>query len=382
MKSIKTKHFLFTGIILFSCLLYGCVQQPTKSARIPVIYSTDLYHPPQDPDDHYDLAIISSLEELEVKALIFDISTSFRDPSTYGKVALDQMAKITGQAPPPWQVGLRELLRSPDDKALDQPDEYQGGVRLILSTLEQSKEPVVMFLVGSCRDFAVAFNRNPDLLRKKVKSVYVNAGNGRNGLQDEWNVKLDPNAYYCLMNSGLPIYWCPCITDAERLCTPEEVSAGTAFCTYFRVANQARLLANARPMVKNYIAYALTRSQEDPLEFLDREPQPISERPRNMWCTGPFLHAAGREIHQTTDGRWITVSTEKKVKSADSRAVEVYHFEPVSFKSVWMDVDGKMLPGFFDTKYAGPSSIQIFRYTNPEYNDIMPLVLKGLFETL
>ena len=33
---------------------------------------------------------------------------------------------------------------------------------LILSTLEQSEEKVVMFLVGSCRYFVVAFNRNPD----------------------------------------------------------------------------------------------------------------------------------------------------------------------------------------------------------------------------
>lgn len=371
-------------LFIFSCLVYGCAQQPAKTAvPIPVIYSTDLYHPPQDPDDHYDLAILASIEELELKALIFDVATSFRKPETFGKTALDQMAKITGQAPPPWKVGLRDLLRSPDDQALDQPEEFQGGVELILSTLEKSEEPVVMFLVGSCRDFAVAFNRNPGLLREKVRSVYVNAGNGPNGDQNEWNVMLDPNAYFCLMTSGLPIYWCPCITDYERLCTPEEVSAGKAFCTYFKVANQAELLASARPMVKNYIAYALTRSQEDPLEFLDREPQPISERPRNMWCTGPFLHAAGREIHQTQDNRWITVpSVKMKIKGTDSRAVEIFRFEPVQFKSVWKDVNGRMIPEFCEADNTETNSVHVFRYMNPEYNDIMPMVLKGLLETL
>ena len=384
MKSKKTQQFIFTGIIIFSCIVYSCDQQTKKpAARIPVIYSTDLYHPPQDPDDHYDLAILGCLEELEIKALIFDIATSFRDPDTYGKVALDQMAKITGQSPPPWKVGLRDLLRSPDDQAFDQSEEYQGGVELILSTLEQSKEQVVMFLVGSCRDFAVAFNRNPDLLRKKVKSVYVNAGNGPSGAQNEWNVMLDPNAYFCLMTSGLPIYWCPCITDFERLCTPEEVSAGKAFCTYFKVANQAELLASARPMVKNYIAYALSRSLEDPLEFLDREPQPLPERPRNMWCTGPFLHAAGREIHQTRDHQWITIPSEKmKEKDTDSRVVEIYRFEPICFKTVCKDVNGRQITEFYDADHTEPTSIKVFRYTNSQYNDIMPLVLKGLLETL
>jgi len=383
MKPIATKHFLFTGIVIFFCFLHACVLPSKPYPRIPLIYSTDLYHPPQDPDDHYDLAILACLEEFEVKALIFDVATSFRKPEEFGKTALDQMAKITGQLSPPWKVGLRDPLRSPDDQAFDQPEEFQGGVGLILSTLEQSEEPVVMFLVGSCRDFAVAFNRNPDLLRKKVKAVYVNAGNGPKGNQNEWNVKLDPNAYVGLMSSGLPIYWCPCITDAERLCTPEEVTAGKAFCTYYKIANQAELLASARPMVKNYIAYALSRSQEEPVGYLDREPQPLPEKARNMWCTGPFLHAAGREIHQTRDNRWIAVPSEKmKATGADSRAVEIFRFEPIQFTSVWKDENGKLLPEFRDVDDAKPTSIQIFRYTHPDYNEIMTSVLKGLLETL
>jgi|GEM_PF-4335483 len=27
--------------------------------RVPIIYSTDLYHPPTDPDDHFDTAVDS-----------------------------------------------------------------------------------------------------------------------------------------------------------------------------------------------------------------------------------------------------------------------------------------------------------------------------------
>ena len=379
MKPITKIHGTLAGFLILSCLLSGCVQ-PSKSVRhIPVIYSTDLYHPPADPDDHYDLAILSCLEELEVKALIFDIATSSRNPEEFGKTAMNQMVKITGHEAPPWKTGLRDPLRSPDDQALDQPEAFQGGVRLILSTLEQSNEPVVMFLVGSCRDFAVAFNRDPDLLRKKVKAVYVNAGNGPKGDQTEWNVRLDPNAYTGLMTSGLPIYWCPCFTDVYELGTPEEVSAGKAFCTYYKVADQAQLLSSARTPVKNYIAYALSRSQEEPLGFLDREPQPLPETARNMWCTGPFLHAAGREIRQTPDNRWIAVSSENKKVGADSHAVEVFRFEPIRFDAAWKD---ETTPVFRDVNDAVPTSVQVFRYTNPNYNHIMTSVLKNLLETL
>ena len=372
---MKKKSFIIYVLALLA--LAGCDSSSVKTG-MPVIYSTDLYHPPQDPDDHYDLAMLNCLEELEVKALVFDVATPNRNPEEIGKNALEQMAIISGRKSPPWKTGLLYPLRTPDDQALDQPEEYQGGVRLILSTLEQSKEQVVMFLVGSCRDFVVAFNRNPDLLRNKVKAVYVNAGNGPTGIQTEWNVTLDPHAYVGLMFSGLPIYWCPCITDSYQLCSPEDVSAGKAFCTYFIVPDQAELLASTRTIVKNYFSYALYRSKEDPLSFLDKEQQQLPHRPRNMWCTGPFLHAAGRKIYQTQDHRWIA-SDPEKVKS--SPAVEVFHFEPVRIKYIMKEVDGKQLPEFVEDENA-TTTIQVFRYIHPDFNEIMSSVLAGILETL
>jgi len=381
MKSIASKHFVFTGIIILSCVIYSCKRSSMAERRIPMIYSTDLFQPPEDPDDHYDLAMLFSLKEVEIKAMIFDLATSHRQPQEVGKSALEQLGKITGQTLPPWKIGLRNLLRSPDDKALDQPEEFQGGVELILSTLEQSTEPVVMFLVGSCRDFIVAFNRNPDLLRQKVKAVYVNAGNGAKCNQTEWNVELDPNAYVGLMSCGLPIYWCPCFTDVYRLCTPAEVSSGKAFCTYFVVPNQAELLTSTSTGVKNFFAYALNKLKEDPLSYLDKEPQPLPETPRNMWCTGPFLHAAGRNIYQSKDNRWISCRPENAEKyGVDGSAVEVFRFEPITL--AWKDEDGELIPEFHDATDTGSATIQIFRYTHPDYNEIMTSVLKDILEAL
>ena len=384
MKSLVTKHFALAGIIILSYFVYSCKQSTKSAARIPMIYSTDLYHPPADPDDHYDLAMLSCLKEIEIKALIFDVATSFRKPEEFGKTAMDQIVKITGQLSPPWKVGLIDPLRSPDDQAFDQPEEFQGGIELILSTLEQSKEQVVMFLVGSCRDFAVAFNRNPALLQKKVKAVYVNAGNGPKGNQTEWNVRLDPNAYVALMASGLPIYWCPCFTDVEKLYSPNEVSAGEAFCTYYVVPNQAELLASTRAMVKNYFIYALTQSKEEPLSFLDREPQVIPETPRNMWCTGPFLHAAGREIYQTRNGGWIACTPDNaKLMGIKGPAIDVFHFESINIQYMMKNENGKSVTELYDVAPTETSaSIQVYRYTHPDFNVIMSSVLAGLLETL
>lgn len=364
-------------------LLTGCNASPDKQ-RIPMIYSTDLFQPPEDPDDHYDLAMLSGLDEIELKAMIFDISTAHRKPDEIGISALEQITKITGRTPPPWKIGLRNPLRSPDDKAFDQPEEFQGGVELILSTLQQSKEKVVMFLVGSCRDFTVAFNRNPELLKKKVKAVYVNAGNGPKGRQTEWNVTLDPYAYVGLMHSGLPVYWCPCITEDYHLCSPDDVADGKAFCTYYIVPNQAELLATARPIVKNYFIYALSRSKEEPLSFLDREPQPLPEKPRNMWCTGPFLHAAGREIYRTRDGRWFASTPERaKAIGLESAAISVFNFEPVHVQYRMRNENAKLIPEFYDaTPAETAASIQVFRYIHPDFNVIMSSVLAGLLETL
>jgi len=385
---MKPKNLILLQRIIAGCITLfmfsGCQtsmkNQSGTAKRIPVIYSTDLYHPPQDPDDHYDLAILSSLEELEVKALIFDVATTSRNPEEAGTVALEQIAKITGQSPPSWKTGLINPLRSPDDQALDQPEEFQGGVKLIISTLEQSEEQVVMFLVGSCRDFVVAFNRKPELLREKVKAVYVNAGNGPKGIQTEWNVRLDPHAYVGLMFSGLPVYWCPCFMNEYRLCTPDDISAGRAFCTYYMVPNQTELLSSTRPMVKNYFSYALNRLQEDPLGFLDKEQQPLPETSRNMWCTGPFLHAAGRQIYLTQDNRWTACTPEKGMESA---AIEVFRFDQVRIKFIMKEEDGKLLPEFQDAENAEPgASVQVFRYTHPDYNEIMVSTLKTLLETL
>jgi hypothetical protein len=139
--------------------------------RVPVVYSTDLFHPHADPDDHYDLACLFAMREFDVRGIILDLGgTQAQWP---GRPAVEQMMHITGRKVS-YGFGLSRPLRSRDARALDEPAEFQAGVKLLLSVLRESKEPVTLFTTGSCRDVAAAFNREPELLKTKVKAVYYN----------------------------------------------------------------------------------------------------------------------------------------------------------------------------------------------------------------
>ena len=259
---------------------------------MPVIYSTDLYHPHDDPDDHFDLATLFSLPELDVKGIIIDMSNIHQPSGDQGSgkkpgvVALQQMFHLSGRTVP-FATGLDQPLHSVDDQALDQEQSVQGAVRMILSTLRESDEKVCIFTVGSLRDVAVAYNREPELMRSKVRAIYVNAGTGPDGYQEEWNVRLDPNAFRRVLLSDLPVEWYPCFGRDD-------------YFTYFRV-DQTEVLKNCPAPLRAFFAYALTRSQDEPISFLT-EVVPPPAGPRNMWCTPAFINLAGRKIYQTDNG--------------------------------------------------------------------------------
>jgi len=373
------KHYIYFLFVIF--IIVGC-SNTKQIKKIPVIYSTDLYQPPQDPDDHYDLAILASLPELDVRAIVFDNATSWRDATNEAGIgALRQISDISRRPIPSYATGLREKLTSQQDKAENQPSESQKGVELIIKTLRESQEKVVLFLVGSCRDFAVAFNREPDLLLKKVRAVYISAGNGPDGVQWEWNVMLDPKAYACLMKSDLPIYWAPCFSQVNlRQGTSAEVMKGarSTYNSYYVVPNQAKMLEPVSDKLKNYFAYALNKRQGDPVSFLTQPVDSLPQKARNMWSTASFFHAAGRKIY-LQDGQYRAYSPQKAKKSGIAdKEISVYQFQPVAITTEATSTDSIVFKGVSDT----PSNIQIFRYVNPEYNDIMVSTLSGLLGEL
>jgi hypothetical protein len=261
----------------------------TPPARVPVIYCTDLFHPHDDPDDHFDLASAHAIAEIDLKAIILDQGA--RQARQPGAIPLSQMRAITGREVP-FATGLGKKLKSPADDGLDQPAEHQKGVELILQVLEEAREPVAISAIGSLRDVTAAYNRKPDLFRAKVGRLLVFIGEASHPSFIEYNVELDPQAYVGLMRSGLPIYWVPCFDGG--------LWKNQGHASYWK-AKHSDVLKGAAPELIQYFIYALEKEKSDPLPFLKQPVDPARKDrlfagERNFWCTAVFGALAGRTV--------------------------------------------------------------------------------------
>ncbi len=267
--------------------------------RIPFIHTTDLYNPPQDPDDHVDLATVYSLPELDLRAVILDPTRKFIPQHDPGFVPVAQLNYLTGHAAPV-AAGPMEPLHSAMDTAKDRPRREQAGIELLLDMLRQTSEPVVVSVVGSARTIAAAWNRNPKLLQEKVRAVVVNAGATTGKPGAEWNVDLDVHAWSALFRSRLPIRWYPC--------TGEHGPTGLdPHNTYWPVSHR-RLFEGLPQPLRAYFDYAFHHhARGDVLRALSElgtgpSWEKVLAGQRNMWSTASLVMAAGRVLAQTSEG--------------------------------------------------------------------------------
>jgi sialidase-1 len=337
-----------------------------SAAGTPVIYCTDLFHPHDDPDDHFDLATLFALPELEVKAILLDQGD--RQLKTPGSIPLGQMMHLTGRQIP-FAIGLGQKLRSPTDDGLAQPAEFQAAVNLVLKALREASGPVTVIATGSVRDLCAAWNRQPALVRQKVGRLYLNIGNA-DSTQSEYNVDLDPQAYVGLLHSGLPIYLCPCLPMQRE-------NSNALYSTWWRFP-QSEVLPSASRDLQNYFIYALQKcapEELDPIEGLQTDLRPwhrlVWEMDRNMWCTASFLHAAGRTIRKI-NGAW----TASRQPLPDANTTEPFTFIPAR---VEVDQAGKTT---LDLK-ATNSNMHVFKLVaSQDYGPAMRDCLRDLFRSL
>ncbi len=266
------------------------------AGSVPILYCSDLYHPPDDPDDHFDLLTLFAMPEFDIRGIVIDTGSRGKGRPAIG--ALRQAMVLSGKTPP-YATGLIANLKAVDDTATDQPQEAQGGVELILQVLRDTDVPVVLFATGSLRDVAAAYNREPELFASKVARLYTNAGNSDG--DHEWNVDMDPAAYIRILRSGLPVYWVPCFGERHG--------------SYWKFRHET-VLAQQAPPVQNFFLYMLTQSKKDPIAYLLQSPpedavQKFWKQDRNMWCTAAFLHAAGR-----TGKRWGFAGQQVRVEDS------------------------------------------------------------------
>ncbi len=318
---MKRRELLIAGAGAFAGLTPGArhafdrMENRTKHNKIPLVHITDLYHPPQDPDDHIDLATVAALGEFDLKGVILDVTRKFlqaspagfdiqRDP---GFVPVAQLGYLLGRSIPV-AAGPSHPLTLPEDDVAGRTYGEQAGVRLLLEIVEGCSDGVVVSVVGSTRVLTAAYNRSPEVLGKKVRSVLLNAGSTA-GPKREWNVALDPEAYRGLWRSGLPIHWYPCATESGAF-NPDHDRG-----TYWKTTHAA-IFRDLAPPLRSWFAYAFTGDHRgEIIGVLGDEVQPgiwtkILAQQRNMWATVSLVMAAGRVLAKTPKGwRFVPSST-------------------------------------------------------------------------
>lgn len=272
--------------------------------RVPLIDTTDLYHPPQDPGDNFDLIAAYALPEIDLKAVILDATERFRrppeGPRDPGFVPVLQLNAIFGRNVPCGTTPY-SLMKSPDDKMLDAPAFQQFGIDLLLETLRRSAEKVEITIFGSARSVAVAYNRQPQLLRERVRRIHLCAGASSPDYL-EWNVVLDPQAFVCLLQSDLPIAIYPCATKNGPF------AYGPHNC--FWKLPDLRFVENMHPGLRAYLAYAFSQSnRSDFLRATEDTPpaavlEAIGRRSHNVWETAVWLQVANRRLVRRADGHF------------------------------------------------------------------------------
>lgn len=209
---------------------------------------------------------------------------------------------------------------------------------------------MVVSSVGSARAFVAAFNRRPELVRSKVKSVLLNTG-WTGGTKREWYVGLDPYAYVGLWKSGLPIHWYPC--ETERGAHNAHHERGT----YWK-ASHADLFRNLPQPLCAWIEHGFSGNKRgDIIRALSEEGkgpawESILSGQRNVWATASLVIAAGRVLARTHDG-W------RFVPKPDSENLETWPWRLDSIEAT-VNTEGhvqwRTIEGESDTKLFGRTS--------------------------
>jgi pyrimidine-specific ribonucleoside hydrolase len=354
----------------------GRAAVPGRTHSLPLVHITDLYHPPQDPDDHIDLATIAALSEYDLKAVILDVTEKFllpapagfdirRDP---GFLPIAQLGYLLGRTIPTASGPTLPLAR-PDDDVRDRPRQHQAGVNLLLDCLDASSAPVVISLVGSARVLTAAYNRDPVLVRRKVRSVLLNAGS-TGGPKREWNVGLDTEAYKGLWRSGLPLQWYPCAVETGAFNPDHERG------TYWKTTHKELFRALSLPL-RAWFSFALTGdTRGDFIAALGEAPsaagwEKILAQSRNMWATASLVMTAGRVLARTAEG-WRFVPSD----TAAPGAVWPWRLDPIHAE-IGPDATVQWRPA------EGTGNALLFgRERRPGYGDAMAEALADLLGTL
>ena len=373
---MKAQYWIFLlGIVGMACL------SRAHADSLPVVVITDLYHPYQDPGDNLDLINAFALPEIELQAVILDITNAYRKqtadhptlwkdprgPREAGIIAVEQLNYIFNRRVP-YAVGPMSMMRSETDSMLGLSAFEESGILLLFQVLRNSAKPVEILSFGSARVLAVAYNREPDLLKKKIRKIHLSAGTasdnykmgsdqGANAVPGgEWNVALDVFAFTRLLRSDLPIDLYPCAgIDGAFVKDPNN--------TYWQMPDMD-FIGTLHPKLQRYIDYAFAKElcydflkildiDEAPRLRFDQYPQPF-----HFWETALWMNVAQRELVCTLEERY-ELQPRKEIKAGEK-------IIPYAMRPCQLEVrdDGR-----FKFAYTQESNIRIYYRENLDLNE-------------
>lgn len=309
---MKSTRFVKSNVNLAICLIVMSIPVNVVAA-VPVIDITDLYHGFQDSDDNLDLPMAYALPEVDLKAVILDATKTYMGPNpaegaprSPGQIPVEQLNLAFGRNVP-YAYTPFTAMTSLTDTLSSAPANQQAGVRLLLDTLRNSAEPVHIVSFGSARVLAAAYNREPDLMRKKVAKIYLLASSqpqdSPNGQWcPEWDVKLDPYAFERIITSDLPIAMCPGQTANNPFGLHQ-------YNTYWNIPN-TEFIKSMKPSLQSYLAFAYAKTMT--ASFLPALNEQVADfgftaASHNVWNTAIWLAVTGRKLVQHQDGHYSIV---------------------------------------------------------------------------
>jgi hypothetical protein len=191
-----------------------------EAAPVKILFDTDMAN---DCDDAGALAVLHALADLG-EAEILAIVTNRKDPSNASAAAADAIntwygrgdipigtdkdgatGDAKGGGPSAYCTALRNAFphdAKPDDAMPDALDVYREALT------KQEDGSVVICSVGALSNLEDLLRAEPDLVRSKVKMLYVMGGGFPRTARPETNIRLDPASAVTVTNEWpTPIVW-------------------------------------------------------------------------------------------------------------------------------------------------------------------------------
>ena len=300
-----------------------------------VIHTTDCFHPHNDPDDHFDLALqyaLAAAGKIDLSGVIIDHPARSQGgpyaPAVNACAQLSMLSAVTVPVTVGAAVGTRCIGDTLDDLGIH----GTRGADEILRILRRNPEKTALVMVGECSDIAAAVSKDPALFREKCSGIYLVAGTAEHpdGIEREWNVMCGRAAYITVMRAPCPVYWCPCFQAlGEGDHYFGEHNFGENSGLFFE--QQGPLFDAMSPRLRAFFSYMFEKSA-DPLWLDALEQNELSDayhaetgQMRRFYSTTAILHAAG--LSSDRGGQLIPAE--------DARAV--FSYVPVSADC---DIDG------------------------------------------